>query len=139
MPVSDTEDVVTALVAGLAYVERKLRFKSLELQERKDVSQVTCTLETWQNELCITGYVDAALEWARGVAWRIDLWRRGSTWEVDRDVTLYPDEGEDVVNSLPLVECDSRELGRVLPALIDELLNLPVPELPGSGTDRSKP
>ncbi|HEY7207054.1 MAG TPA: hypothetical protein VH416_02340 [Gaiellaceae bacterium] len=76
----------------------------------------------------ISGYVDAAIQGAHGVAWLIDLWREGSGWNVDREITLRPNEGEDVTHELEGVRCcDTRDLVRRLSDLVDELLAQPVP------------
>jgi hypothetical protein len=127
---SSCEEVVTELVGALAYLERALVLKKIELRDAPEMSEITHAFETSQNALAISGYVDAALEGARGVAWTICLWREGPRWKIDREVTLYPNTSDDVINRLPDLDCDSEELGRVLPGLVDELLRLPVPSLP---------
>jgi hypothetical protein len=132
--VAEIEAIVTAFVAALAYCERAFVEKTIELRDIAEFSRITHELETSQDALSISAHIDAALPDARGVTWTICLWRSDSAWTIDREVTLYPNRGDDVVHRLPEIECDSEELGRSLPAWTDELLRLRVPPFPQTDT-----
>jgi hypothetical protein len=49
--------------------------KKHELEGSSAVSKAIHVIETSENQLSMTAYVDAAIEDARGVLWAINLWR----------------------------------------------------------------
>jgi hypothetical protein len=141
------EQLLTDVLSALAMIGRAVNRKVLDLRGVAAVSGVTSAVEVGKTleedypkeippgmypDVVVSAYVDGSLEGAHGVAWTLDLIRRGSGWEIDRGITLHAnDERDDVVEELRMLTCrDSRELASVLPALVEEWLEMPIPPIP---------
>jgi hypothetical protein len=146
--VSD-EKLVTDVLSGIAWIERAVARKAVDLQHDERLSGLTFSVDVGKTfeadyptvippgmytDVVVSAYVDGSIEGAHGVAWTLDLIRRGGAWEIDRGVTLHAsDERDDVVERLPEVVCsNSRELVGALPSLVDEWLQMAIPAIPRS-------
>jgi hypothetical protein len=79
--------------------------------------------------IVISGYVDATPPGHAGCAWLFYI-AEGQTegWSLDRGITLYPNEGEDVETALPTFDFHRwADVAEALPDLIHELLATPLP------------
>ena len=79
----------------------------------------------------LDAYLDVSFEDGSSGVWFLTCWRDDSGWNVERDVTLRPAEGEDLERHLSKVPVSgSDELAAALPKLVDELLDVSLPEPP---------
>jgi hypothetical protein len=141
--VPDSEELVTEVMEALARVRRLLGLKATDLNAQSGFAEAQVEMNVAKTEanevpepappgiyteVRVEASVDASIEGARGVAWGMEIVRRGREWDVERDVTFYPNDGEDVRHDLVSVRCtDSRDLVARLPRLVEELLAQPVP------------
>ena len=144
------EQLVSDVLSGIAWINRAVATKVLDLQNDRRLSRLTFAVEvgktfeldyppasvlpagTYETEVTVDAYVDGSIEGAHGVAWTLRLVRRGEGWGVDRGVTLHADDARrDVVEGLhPITFDDSAELVAALPALVDEWLAMEIPTIP---------
>ena len=150
---TDADDAtVNRLLASLALVSHALWAKCAELKSDPDWSEIAVALdisgpipddelpemsrdEILKNrrlgaqEMIIDGYVDGTPRGWLGANWTFAVVDLGSSgWSLDRQVTLYPLEGDDIVASLPEARFENwYELAVALPGLIDQLLVSPLP------------
>jgi hypothetical protein len=144
------EQLVSDVLSAIAWINRAVARKVLELQNDRRLSGLTFAVEvgktfeldyppasalragTYETEVTVDAYVDGSIERAHGVPWTLRLLRRGEGWGVDRGVTLHADdERHDVVEELPPGTFeDSAELVAALPALVDEWLAMEIPPIP---------
>ena len=76
----------------------------------------------------IGGHLDVSLADDQSVVWAFACWRTETGWNLTRDVTLYPQEGDELIRRLPeSAHPDSNHLAAALPHLIEQLLDEPPP------------
>ena len=130
-----SEQFLTEFLAFLGVIRRRLAAKEGELRSRSEWSGFVCALDVGEMNahlpdrryVVISGVVSGQLEGVGDVAWHVDAIRRGVGWELERSVVLnWNDAGSGV--ELPVeVFRDSGALIEAMPALTDELLQLPAP------------
>ena len=137
-----SEQAVDDLLAAMLATERAFAARTVELSREPGWSGVTFEVapsewrssekpdaQRWRG---ITGYVDGECANVGGVAWIVDVIRDGRRWKVERGLHLNRNTTnyQEKVAELPSVVCgDSGELARKLPRLIQELLDVPPPDV----------
>jgi hypothetical protein len=148
------EDETSALLRGLALVQRALERRASELRRRRGFSDVTFDLSVDgpallgdvpgadQDEIpdardgrrvLAGGAVEATPKGHRRCAWRFEIAKTGpEEWSLDRRVTLDPAGGEVLEAVLPLVVFGRlAEAAERLPGLVGELVATPLPAVEG--------
>lgn len=150
----DAETTASNLLIALAGVSRLLDFRAAALRKEPGWSEVTSEfsiegprrdsdsdLDDLPDEIrelrkrggdsVMSGYVDATPDGHHGAAWVFTVYdERDSGWSLRRDVTLYPLHDDDIVHHLPeLTFPNWHEFAESFPALIQELLDTPLPRL----------
>jgi hypothetical protein len=106
-----TEEFLTEFLSLLGRVDRRFAARSAELMQTPAWSEVTWTLDVGEMNadhpdryLAITG-VDGELEDVGGVAWQLEIGRRGAGWEVERELTLNANDASEqtTVSTLPVL------------------------------------
>jgi hypothetical protein len=133
--VSQAEEIVNDLLGAMLAALQRLTIKKHELSTGGRVSEVSISVSPFtQGDTSLFGldvYLDASFDDGASAVWYLTGWRHEEGWKVERDVTLRPGEGEDVVRRLPTVPLSgSGELAASLPDLLDELLNMELPAAP---------
>jgi hypothetical protein len=143
------EQLVTDVLSAIAWIERLVARKTVELGRDERLSDLTSAVAVgktfevdyppepppgvvFETEVVVSAYVDGSIKGAHGIAWTLALIRRGQGWILDRGITLHAnDERDDVVESLPVVAFqDSAELVAKLPILANDWLGMAIPPLP---------
>jgi hypothetical protein len=133
--VSDTEPVISELVAALHATAQRFNEWALQLTRSERWSSGTSTLNvvhwTTDGHAAISGYVEGERDEVGTFTWMLDLIREGDAWRVGRSLTVNTNSSreQEVVAELRGMRFDStRQLAADLVPLADELLELPAPE-----------
>ena len=151
-PREPVHDEATALLRALALVQRALILRASELRGDPAFSEVTYELsmdgptqlddfsedlraeirrmrDAGNRQIVFSGYVDVTPDGHLGAAWLFDVAEGAEDgWVVNRVVTLYPLEGDDVDLVLTTTSFAGwAEVADRLPQLVAELLATPLP------------
>ena len=128
----ECEQEITAMVSMLARVNQMLTVKTSDLQHDTGVALASCELEF--NEylspgLMTEGYVEARTAGVGAIwLWKYSLLRISDGWKLERSLEYECNDEWRVVHGFePTTFSTSPTMVSALPALMEELLALPLP------------